>query len=63
MQKEHEMRFSDCKREMENAVADGLIEEYTNPGFKGQMGYRIPEIVEEVGFYKTAPQKYERNCM
>ena len=48
MQKEHDMRFTDCRRELENAVADRLIEEYTTPSFKGQNGYRIPEIVDEV---------------
>ena len=50
MQKEHDMRFTDCRRELENAVSDGLIEEYSPPGFKGQNGYRIPEIVDEVMF-------------
>ena len=48
MLKEHDMRYSTCKRDLENAVADGLMEEYTNPGFKGQSGFRIPEIVDEV---------------
>ena len=44
------MRLTDCRRELENAVSDGLIEEYSPPGFKGQSGYRIPEIVDEVMF-------------
>ena len=48
MQREHEMKFTDCRRELDNAVSDGLIEEYTPEGFKGQSGYRIPEIIDEV---------------
>ena len=51
MGKEHEMRYTDCKRELDNAVADGLIEEYTTPSFKDQTGYRIPDVVDEVSHF------------
>ncbi len=53
MQREHEMRYSECARELHNAVADKLVEQYVIPA-KGpkpeQDGYRIPEIVDEVNF-------------
>lgn len=46
-----------CKEHLNNAVSDGLIEEYTAVGFKGQRtgleqeGYRLPQgVIEEVSF-------------
>lgn len=48
MQREYNMSYSECSRQLDNIVADGFIIEYTAVGFKGsrtgleQEGYRIP---------------------
>ncbi len=45
MYKEHEMKPKDCRKELDNAVADGLIEKFEDPR-TNEEAFRIPEEVE-----------------
>lgn len=52
MNREYNMSNAECRRQLNNAVEDGFIIEYTAVGFKGsrtgleQEGYRLPSPEE-----------------
>ncbi|ELU10691.1 hypothetical protein CAPTEDRAFT_169629 [Capitella teleta] len=53
MNRTYGMKFSECELELQYCVKDGLLNEYTALGFKGQRtgieqeGYRLPSIEDE----------------